>query len=70
MFTNIICRFPGICIDKMTFEEFAEIFEKIHKENEIKYNEEEEIMGFFKVGAIGFAYYLWRIWTAKELVSA
>ena len=42
----------------MTFEEFAEICEKIHKEYEIKYNEEKEIMDFFKVGTTGFAYYL------------
>ena len=32
MSTNIFPRFPGIFIEKTTFEEFEEIFEQIRKE--------------------------------------
>ena len=41
MFINILCRFPGIFIEKTTFEEFEEICEQIHKEYEIQYNNEK-----------------------------
>ena len=32
LFTNIFWRFPGIFIEKTTFEEYDEICEQIHKE--------------------------------------
>ena len=42
MFINILCRFPGIFIEKTTFEEFEEICEQIHKEYENQYNDEKQ----------------------------
>ena len=44
MFLNILCQFPGIVIEKTTFEEFEEICEQIHKKYEIQFNDEKEII--------------------------
>ena len=41
---NVFCRFPGILIEKTTFEEQKEIYEQILKELEIHYNHEKEII--------------------------
>ena len=40
----MFCRFPGILIDKTTFEEFVEISEQIYRNLEIQYNDENEII--------------------------
>ena len=37
-------KFSEIFIEMMTFEEFEEICEQIHKEKEIQYNDEKEII--------------------------
>jgi len=41
LITKIFCRFSGIFIKKTTFEEFEEICEQIHREQEIQYNDEK-----------------------------
>ena len=42
--SDIFWRFPGICIEKTSFEEFQEIGEQINKELEIQYNDEKEMI--------------------------
>ena len=44
LFTNIFCRFPGIFIEKTTFEVFVESCEQIHKNEEIQCNDGKEII--------------------------
>ena len=44
LFTKIFCRYFRILIEKTTFEEFVEICEQIHRELEIQYNDENEII--------------------------
>ena len=49
MLTNVFRRFPGIFIEKTTFEEFVEICEEIRKEEEIQYTNKKEIIDSYLV---------------------
>ena len=51
MLTIVFRRFPGIIIEKTTFEEFEEIFEQILKEEEIQYYDYKEIFLYLILSA-------------------